>query len=423
MKFNYQARTKEGEIRIGQVEAFSKEAAVALLQKHGLYPTFVEEVSLPFYAREIALFKKISAKDIVIASRELAIMFRSGVPFIDALSTIAKETKNPKLKEIFLDLAREVEGGTTLSAALSRYPETFSPFYISMVKSGEISGELPKALDVLAENIERNYHFNSRIRGALFYPILVIIASLVVFFLVLFVIVPKLSEFTAGLGVEPPIFVQVLLGIGRFLKEWGVILIIFLIGIISALIVYFKTPEGKEAIARFSLKLPLIGSFLKMINLCRFGENLSTLISGGIPIGQALEISSEVVNSSLYKEIIFMAKDAVRSGDQISSVLKNYPELFPPFFNQIVTVGEKSGALAKSLLNIANFYEKEVERTINNFSTILEPALIIFLGGVVGLLLFTVLNTIYKTILSTDIYSLNYLPKLSQMIPLLKWGG
>lgn len=398
MKFNYQARTKEGEIRIGQVEAFSKEAAVALLQRHGLYPTFVEETKVPFYAREVRLFKRISVRDIVIASRELAIMFRSGVPFIEALNAIAKETKNPKVKEIFLDLSREVEGGTTLSAALSKYPDVFSPFYISMVKSGEISGELPRTLDSLAENIERNYHFTSRIRGALLYPALVIFATLIVCFLVIFVVVPKLVEFSAGIGAELPVFVQVLLEISMFLKKWGVLLLVFLAGIIIALITYFKTPEGKEGFDRFSLKLPFVGSFLKMTYLSRFGENLSTLVSGGIPIAQALEISGEIVGNTLYREIILMAKEAVRSGEQISSVLREYPEIFPPFFYQMTAVGERSGALAKSLLNIASFYEKEVEKTISNLSSILEPALIIFLGGVVGILIFTILNTIYQTI-------------------------
>lgn len=398
MKFNYQARTKEGEMRTGQIEAFSKEAAIAILQKYGLYPTFIEETKVPFYAKEVPFFKKISAKDLVIATRELAIMFRSGVPFVEAINTVAQESQNSKMKEIFLEIAREVKGGTPFSAALGRYPEIFSSFYISMVKIGEISGRLPQALENVAEYMERNYYFTSRIRGAFLYPIIVILFVIVVIFLIFFFVVPKLTEFITSLGGELPLSARIFLTMGSFLKNWGIPFAVFLSGIIGALVGYAKSPKGKEELGRVSLNLPFFGSFLRAVYLSRLGQTLATLIAAGVHIAQALEVSSEIVGQNIYKEAILSAKETVQGGENLSTALKRYPNIFPPFFSEMTAVGEKSGNLSRSLLSISNFYEKELERRIETLSTILEPMLIIFVGTVVGILIVTIFSTVYSTI-------------------------
>ncbi len=398
MKFNYQARTKEGEIRTGQIEAFSKEAAIAILQKYGLYPTFIEEAKRPFYAREIYLFRKVSLKDLVFATRELAIMFRSGVPFVEAISSVAQETQNLKLKEIFFELAKEVKSGSSLSDALARYPEVFSSFYISMVKIGEISGQLPQVLESIAEYLERNYHFTSRIRGALLYPTIVIFLVLVVVFLIFFIVGPKLVGLIATMEKNPPFSLQILLAIKEFFKNWGALLFLFFSGIIVSLTVYFETPTGKEEFKRISLKLPFLGSFLKTAYLARFGKTLATLISAGVPIAEALEVGSDVIGENIYKDAILTVKEAVQAGESLSNALKKEQMLFPPFFWEMIAVGEKTGNLSKTLLSVSEFYEKELERKIETFSTLVEPVLIIFVGIIVGLLVITVFNAIYSSI-------------------------
>ncbi|PJB16399.1 hypothetical protein CO116_02235, partial [Candidatus Falkowbacteria bacterium CG_4_9_14_3_um_filter_38_19] len=205
MKFNYQARTKKGEIQAGVIEASSKEAATLLLQKYGFYITYLEEVEVPFYARPVKTFQRISRKDIVLFSRQLAIMFSSKVSLVEALSTIASQTKNFEFREMILDLSREVEGGSAFSKALSRHPKIFSSFYVSMVKSGESSGKLSESLADLADHLEREYHLISRIRGAMIYPSMVIMVAVVVLLMMIFFIIPQLTKVLQESGQALPI--------------------------------------------------------------------------------------------------------------------------------------------------------------------------------------------------------------------------
>ena len=396
MKFNYQARTKKGEIQAGVVEASSKEAAILLLQKYGLYITYLEEVKVPFYAWEVKIFKRISSRDIVLFSRQLSIMFSSRVSLVEALVTIASQTKNLEFRERILDLSREVEGGSAFSKALSRHPQIFSSFYISMVKSGETSGKLSESLSYLADHLEREYHLVSRLRGAMIYPSLVIMVASVVLLLMIFFVIPQLTKVFQEAGQPLPIVTQLVIGLSLFLRKWGFLFIGLLAGLVIFVLRYIKTLEGKENFDKISLRLPLIGDLLKMVYLSRLAENLSTLISGGLPIAQALETTGEVVGNTVYKEIIFLTRDEVRKGEPISSVLRRYPEAFPPMFCQMTLVGEKTGTLEKTLLNVVDFYQKEVNMSIDNLLSILEPVLIIFLGVIVAGLMVSVLLPLYR---------------------------
>ena len=396
MKFNYQARTKKGEIQAGVVEASSKEAAILLLQKYGLYITYLEEVKVPFYAWEVKIFKRISSRDIVLFSRQLSIMFSSRVSLVEALVTIASQTKNLEFRERILDLSREVEGGSAFSKALSRHPQIFSSFYISMVKSGETSGKLSESLSYLADHLEREYHLVSRLQGAMIYPSLVIMVASVVLLLMIFFVIPQLTKVFQEAGQPLPIVTQLVIGLSLFLRKWGFLFIGLLAGLVIFVLRYIKTLEGKENFDKISLRLPLIGDLLKMVYLSRLAENLSTLISGGLPIAQALETTGEVVGNTVYKEIIFLTRDEVRKGEPVSSVLRRYPEAFPPMFCQMTLVGEKTGTLEKTLLNVVDFYQKEVNMSIDNLLSILEPVLIIFLGVIVAGLMVSVLLPLYR---------------------------
>jgi len=396
MKFNYQARTKKGEIQAGVIEASSKEAAILLLQKYGLYITYLERTEVPFYAREVEIFKRVSRRDIVLFSRQLSIMFASKVSLVEALSTIASQTKNLEFREIILDLSQEVEGGNAFSKALSRHPQIFSSFYISMVKSGEESGKLSESLAYLADHLEKEYYLISKLRGAMIYPSLVIMVTIVVLFLMMFFVIPQLTKVLQESSLPLPIVTRLVIGLSLFLRKWG----FFFIGLLAVLIIfvlrYIATSSGKENLDKILLRLPIIGETLKMVYLSRFAENLSTLISGGLPIAQALQTTGEIVGNTVYQKIIFMTRDEVRRGEPISSVLRRYPEAFPPVFCQMTLVGEKTGTLEKTLLNIVYFYQKEVDRSIDNLLSILEPVLIIFLGVIVAGLMAAVLLPLYR---------------------------
>ena len=398
MKFNYQTRTKKGEIRSGQVEASSREAAASFLQKHGLYVTFLEEAISPIYARRIKFFEKISQKDLVLFSRQLAIMFKSKVPLVESLRVLSQQTDNPDFKEKIMKISEEVEGGTALSKALENFPEVFSSFYIAMVKSGEVSGKLSEVLNYLADHLEREYHLTAKTKGALLYPSLIVFVVILVLLLMIFFVIPQLAEVLTTEKEALPWITMFVINSSAFVRDWGWALFIILVLFVAGFLKYYRTDRGQRFFDREFVKFPLLGPFFKMINVARFAENLSTLISGGLPIAQALETVGDIISNTAYKEVIFKMRDEVRKGVPISAVLSRNPDLFPPVFIQMVLVGEKTGTLDSTLMNIVDFYQKEIDRMIDNALSILEPVLILVLGLVVAGLMLSILMPLYKMI-------------------------
>jgi len=399
MKFNYQARTKTGEVQSGVIEASSREAAVNLLYKYELYITILEPVGeVPIYAKKLSFFEKVSRRDIVLFSRQLSLMFKSKVSLIESLQVLAVQTKNLNFKEKILEISESVEGGTSFSIALAKYPDFFSPFYVAMVRAGESSGKLSESLEYLAEHLEREYHLTGKIQGALIYPLLILFVVVLVITLMIFFVIPQLSVVLEGSGQQLPGITTWVINFAKISRQFWWVLVLVLFFLFFAAFQYRQTADGRKFFDRIILKIVGVGEFLKMIYISRFAENLSTLISGGLPIAQSLEITGEIVGNSIYREIIFETRDKVRRGEQISSILINYPDVFPPVFSQMVLVGEKTGTLDASLLHIVNFYKKEIDREIDTFLSVLEPLLILFLGLVVAGLMFAVLMPLYKII-------------------------
>ena len=396
MKFNYQARTQEGRVQTGVIEASSREAAITLLQKYGLYVTFLELTKIPFYAKKIEIFQRISRKDVVVFSRQLAIMFKSDVPVIEALQTISDQTKNQNFKEKILKIAEKVEGGTPLSVSLSSYPKIFSPFYTNIIKSGEASGKLSEVFGYLADHLEREYNFYSKAISATIYPAFVFFVFLIILILMVVFVIPQLSQVLGETGRELPNLTKMVITISNFLRRFWWVFILFFLAVGTFLFKFLRTKEGKQAVDKLILKLPLAGEFFKKIYLSRLAENLSTLISSGLPIVRALEITGEIVGNETYKTIILKTLDGVKRGEPISLIFLRYSDFFPPLFIQMTVVGERTGQLDSSLMNIVNFYQNDVERTLDSFIGLLEPILIIGLGGIVAALVISILLPIYR---------------------------
>lgn len=396
MKFNYQARTKSGEIQIGVVEASSKPAALNLLRTHGLYVTVLEKAAPPFYAKRIKLFERITQKDVVMFSRYLALMFGAGIPLTEALRTLSAQIENHPFREVVLKLAEEVEGGTSLSTALSNYPKVFSPFYVSVTKSGEVSGTLSESLSYLADHLEREYHLTARLKGAMIYPALVVVMSFFVIMLLSFFVIPHLLPALEETGAQLPTITKWMIGFSHFLKQWWLLISVLTVAFLAFVFQYRTTKSGKRFFDRLLLQIPGINSFLKTIYLTRFAENLSTLISVGLPITTALETSASIVGNVVYEEIILDTREKVKRGESISSVLEMYPEYFSPMFCQMVLVGERTGKLDKTLSNVVAFYQKEIDRNADTLLNLLEPLLVIFLGVVVATIVAGILLPIYQ---------------------------
>lgn len=398
MKFNYQARTKVGEIQTGVVEASNREGAFEVLKAHGLYVTVLEQAITPFYASKLKILERVSPKDIVIFSRQLAIMFKSKVPLTEIFQTLAQQTRNASFKEKILRLSEEVEGGTSLSEALSLFPKLFSKFYISMVKSGEASGKLTDIFLYLADYLEEDYEFKSKIRGAMIYPAFILIVFLGVLYLIVGFVIPSLSDFLTETQQELPWITKVVMALADFISTKGWILVLAAIAIGWGIYYFIKrTENGRKIYTETIMKIPFLNSFLKKLYLTRFAMNLTTLISGGIPIVQALEITGEVVGNETYKKIILKTRDEVRKGEKMSAVLRNYPDFISPIFYQMVVVGEKTGTLDSTLINVVDFYQSEIDREIDSFIKLLEPVIIIFFGFVVMGLVAAVLMPLYSS--------------------------
>jgi len=397
VKFNYQVRTKTGDIQAGVVEASSKEVALSLLQKHGYYVTYLEEGKMPFYARKLELMKGISRKDIVLFSRQLSMMFKSKVPLVEALRILASQAGNLQFQEKILNLSEEIEGGSSFSKALSRHPETFSILYIAMTKAGETAGKLSESLIYLADHLEREYILRSKTMGALLYPSLILFMGVLIVFLMINTVVPQLRVIIDETGAEIPPLTQLMLDSSEVLKNYWLFFLLGFVGLIFSLFRYYKTEGGKKVIDRLLLKIPLIGPFLKILAISRLSESLSTLLSGGLMITQAIELSADVAGNVTYREALILVRDEVRKGVPVSSVLSLYPDIFPPLFVQMTLVGEKTGNLAPSLMEVSRFYQGEVDRGITQLLNVLEPILIIGLGGMVGGLIFSILMPLYET--------------------------
>ena len=399
MKYVYQARTKEGKIETGTVEASSKEAAALLLQKYNIFVTSIKEES-PVFSRlgNITIFEKVSQKDLAIFSRQLAFMLQSRVPVTQSLKSLAVQTKKQSFKEKIVKISQLIEEGNSLSDAFGEFPEVFNIFYVSLIKTGEASGKISEALYYLSDHLEREADIASKIKGAMIYPAFVIVVLIAVILIVMFFVMPRIADLLKETTSNPPLLTQIMIGFYDFLMHYGWVLMLGVVALIVFIIYYFTTQEGKKNYDRIVLKIPFIGGFMKKIFLIRFAENISTLIGAGLSINNALAITKDTVENFVYKEIIAETGEKVSEGEKISSVLTKYPDYAPPFVVQMIQVGEETGHLDKNLMEIVNFYQKEVTRSVEVFTSLLEPILIIFLGGIVALLAITVLEPLYSTL-------------------------
>lgn len=400
MKFKYQALNRKGEKQKGIVETLSRQAAERMLVSAGLTSVNLKELKPNSIEALISkLMEGVNPREFVIFSRQLATLIDSKVPLLAALNSISNQTENKffslKLKSVMFD----IDGGASLSEALGKHPDMFSDFYVSMVKAGEASGTLQEALNKLADNIERNYELTSSLKGAMYYPAFIILAMFGVGGLMMITVIPKLLEILKESGEKLPLQTRMLVWSSDFMVNyWWAVIIIVAAGVAS-IIYYLKTDGGKKQFDQLILKIPVVGKILHNVYIARFSENLGTLLQSGLPIRIALSITADVVGNSVYKYIINTAADEIKKGGNLSTILGKYEEI-PPVMTQMVEVGEHTGRMSFSLAKITEFYMKESDRMVKNFSTLIEPVLMVILAIGVGILVSAILLPIYQVAMS-----------------------
>jgi len=401
MKYSYQARDVKGAKQAGVIEASSRDAALEVLGNNNLFPLEVTEVkdnSAPKKKSEIYLpfLNKVSQKDVSMFSRQLAIMIDSNVPPAQAIESLGNQTKNKIFKEKIYKIATDVRGGTLLSKAFGKYSDIFSVFYVNMMKSGEASGNLPKILEKVADHLEGEYAIRSKIIGAMLYPVITLIVFVAIFIIMMIFVIPGLVSILQGSGQALPIATKIIIAISNFFVNFWYLILALAIGLTFFFIYYPRTEKGKDVFDRISLRLPILGNFLKETYVMRLAENFSTLISAGVPIAEALDIVSDLVGNNVYKRAISETRSRVVKGESVSQVFGNYPDIIPPLFVQMASVGEQTGKLDSSLTNVVTFYKRETDVFIDSLSSVIEPVMIIGLAVMVGILVAAVLLPIYQ---------------------------
>jgi type II secretory pathway component PulF len=397
MLFNYIALDATNTQRTGQIEATNFDAAISAIQKRGYTVIDLKEIveKSSFLNFKFPLSSSVKPKEVVILSRQIATLFQAQVPPLRIFRLLANESENPQLAAVLNQMVEELQAGSSISRALASHPQVFSNFYVQMVRSGEKNGTVEKSFDYLADYLDRSYEITVKARNALIYPAFVIGIFFIVMGLMLTLVIPRVAQILIDSGGELPIYTKIVIGLSGFLVSWlWLILILASVGIIF-LWQFLKTPGGRRFYDQFMLSIPFAGDLKRKLILTRICDNLSTMLSNGTQIVEALEVTAEVVDNSVYKEILEAVLSDVKAGRSFPDAISEYPEL-PSIFAQMVRAGDESGQTSVVLSTLALFYRREVNTAIDTLIGMIEPIMIVLLGLGVGTLLASVLMPIYN---------------------------
>jgi type II secretory pathway component PulF len=382
-QYTYKARDKEGALHAGVMEARGREAVADQLSGQGFIPVDIKEQAKPILRTELSLgFTRITAQDLIILSRQLATLLSAGIPFIQTLVTLEKQTENPRLRDAIVEIRQDVEAGSSFSAALDKQPKIFSKLYVNMIRAGETAGILDQILERLALLAEHDAETRARVKAAVRYPLIVIVAIAVAFtFLVSFVI-PKFAGIFAQFKTELPLPTRVLIGINYAVQHYWYFIILGIGLFFWGVIWYLGTPQGRWQWDRLKLKLPVFGILFQKVALSRFARVFSALQKSGLSMMVTLGIAGEIVGNVVIARAVEDMGESLRAGKGIVLPMEA-SKLFPPLVVQMVAVGEETGQLDVMLNKVSDYYDMDVEYALRNLSTMIEPILLLFVGGMV----------------------------------------
>lgn len=396
MLFNYTAIDNTGHETSGSIDAINEDVAISSLQRRGLViASIVSEEKKSFFGSNITFFDRVTNKEIVILSRQIATLFESQIPALRVFKLLGSESPNKMLRKALAEVVDDIQSGNTISSALGKHEKIFTPFYVNMVKAGEESGKLDQIFSYLADYLDRTYEVTSKTKNALIYPAFVVFTFITVMILMLTLVIPRISAIFIETGQELPIYTKAVVGLSSFFVNYGIFLLILII--IGGFFAwkFSKTEKGKFSISQIRLSIPYLGSLYRQLYLSRISDNLSTMLSSGIPMVRALEITASVVDDAVYKKLLLEAVQDIKAGSPVSESLGKYPEI-PNIMIQMIKVGEETGELGKILNTLSKFYSREVKNAVDTLVTLIEPIMIVALALGVGILLASVLMPIYN---------------------------
>ncbi|MDP9404635.1 MAG: type II secretion system F family protein [Actinomycetota bacterium] len=382
--YAYRVRDKAGKVHAGELEADSTTLVANKLRQLGYVPIAIDKKDSSVAKKELHIFKpKAKMKDLAVFSRQFAVMINSGLSLLRSLSILETQTENKALAEVLKEVRSDVEKGSSLSQALGRHPKTFNRLYVAMVRAGETGGVLDSVLLQLADTIEKQVELRRKIKSAMTYPTAVLALVILIVTAMLLFIVPTFKGIYADLGGTLPIPTRILLAVSAGLKKFFPIVVVVIMALVWGFKRWIETEKGRGAWDIAKLKIPVFGGLVHKVSLTRFARTLASLMRSGVPILESLEITSETVGNTVMAKVVKDVQEGVKQGEPIAKRLADH-QIIPPMVTQMLAVGEETGAVDTMLDKVGEFYEQEVEATVDALTSLLEPLLIVVLGAAVG---------------------------------------
>ncbi len=392
--FAYTAIDTNGRTVRSTMEADSEQLVLAKLRDQAMHCT---EIKVSKSRNKGFGRKKLKAKTIVVFSRQFATMIDSGIPILRCLDILTNQQKEPTMREALEAVTNDVKSGMALNESLQKHPHVFSKLYVNMIRAAEVGGILDQILDRLAGFLEYESEIRGKIKSAMMYPVLVLIFSMIMLFVLFSFVLPKFKEIFTGMDVELPPVTAAMFNFGDFMQaSWWIILLVGF-GIWFGIKQWGKTPNGRYKLDYMKLKMPIIGELTMKMSIARFTRTFGTLINSGVPMLRSLEIVGETMNNSVLSTAIDQTRSSIREGQKLSEPLTK-SNLFPTMVTCMIDVGEESGRLSEMLVKVGDFYDAEVEATVKGLTSMIEPALIMFMGGIVGFIAISVMTPIFKLV-------------------------
>ena len=396
-KFEYRAKNNQGEERQGEMEAMNEKEVAESLRQDGFWPISIEVVREKKKKSSFAgRFLSVPLKNRMIFCRHLAVMISSGVSLSRALIILAEQERNKTFQRVIRKIASEVKEGISLADAIAKYPGIFNQVFISMVRVGEIGGNLEEILKILSDQLEKDHKLISKVRGALIYPAIIIAVMIGIGTLMMMFVVPKISAIFVEFGAELPILTKIVIGISNFMANNVLITLGTMAGVVIGTRMFAKTLPGKMFFHRIFLKAPVVGGIVTKVNSARFARILSSLLNSGVSMVKALKITSDTLGNYYFKRATQQAAADIQRGIPLSKVIASYDKYFPYLVIQMVEVGEETGKTPEILIKLAEFYEEEVDQITKNLSSVIEPVLMVVIGAAVGLFAIAIIQPIYS---------------------------